>query len=67
MAEKSMATFIEEYQTGALLFIFSVAIGVALLLGVEPILPSQSLVSVVVFLTGAIGGFAVLSYLLYGR
>lgn len=67
MTEKSVVTFIEEYQTGALLFIFSVTIGTALLLGLAPILPSPSVVGVGVFLGGAIGGFVVLSYLLYGR
>jgi hypothetical protein len=65
MGEKSMVDFVEEWQTGFFLIIGSVVFGIFTAFVVRPYtIPRITFLS---FFGGGIVGFAILSYLLYGR
>ena len=67
MAEQSTIDFIEEWQTGAFLIIFSVVVGALSVIGLNSVLPSAPVVILAVFLGGIIVAFVGSSFVIYGR
>ena len=67
MAEQSAVDFIEEWQMGAFLIVFSVVVGALSVIGLGSVLPSSPIVILGVFLGGTLAAFVGLSFIIYGR
>ena len=67
MAGKSGVEFVEEWQTGAFLIVFSVGVGAALAFGLGSALASTPAVMVGGFIGGVLAAFLLSSYIIYGR
>ncbi len=67
MTDQSAVDFIEQWQTGAFLIVFSVVVGALSVIGLSSALPSAPVGIVAVFLVGTTAAFVGLSFIMYGR